>query len=293
MNGKRIEVDHRLADGDVLRLPPLRIAASAAGSGGDADTGRDPKRERATQFAVAYEDDDLLVVDKPAGIAVHGGSGIVFGVIEQLRAARPEARVLELVHRLDRETSGLLMIAKKRSALVRLHEDLREGRVRKRYVALSSGRWTEGQRQIKAALTKVTLANGERRVRVSDDADASRAVAMPAHTIVRRLETFDGPDGAFALLEVELKTGRTHQIRVHLAHLGRPIVGDDKYGDFDVNRRVAKASSNGPALKRMFLHAAKLDLAHPRTGEALALEAPLPPECLAFVARLRASKAAT
>ncbi len=292
VNGKRTQVDYRIAGGDVLRLPPLRIAAPAA-SGQPGDAAQPVKRERAVAFDVVYEDDDLLVVDKPAGVAVHGGSGIAFGVIEQLRHARPDARVLELVHRLDRETSGLLMVAKKRSALVQLHEDLREGRVRKRYLALSNAHWPEKQRQIKAALTKFTLPAGERRVRVSDDADIGRGQALQAHTVVRRLESFDGPDGPFALLEVELKTGRTHQIRVHLAHLGRSISGDDKYGDFEINKRLARPSRDGtPGLRRMFLHAAHLDLMHPRTGVALALEAPLPGECVRFLDRLRASSVA-
>ncbi len=294
VNKKRVDADYRLLEGDVLRVPPMRIAEPAAehttkravGSmrGGGAET----KRERATAFEIVFEDDDLVVIDKPAGIAVHGGSGISFGVIEQLRAqrnaTRPDARVLELVHRLDRDTSGLLMIAKKRSALVKLHDDWREGRVKKRYLALASGPWPEAKRQVKVALIKFTQAGGERRVRpaVNDEADA-----MAACTIFHRLESFDGRDGVFALVDVELKTGRTHQIRAHLAHLGRSIVGDDKYGDFAVNKRLARADSAGSGLKRMFLHAARLQFAHPRTGEAVDLAAPLPVECARFLDRLR------
>ncbi len=280
VNKKRVDADYRLLEGDVLRVPPMRVA--------DRSTRDDPgatRRERATAFEIVFEDDDLVVIDKPAGIAVHGGSGISFGVIEQLRIARPDARVLELVHRLDRDTSGLLMIAKKRSALVKLHDDLREGLVKKRYLALACGAWPEAKRQVKVPLIKFTQAGGERRVRpaVKDEADA-----MPAYTIFHRLETFDGPDGAFALLDVELKTGRTHQIRVHLAHLGRPIAGDDKYGDFALNKRIARAgASTGPAFKRMFLHAARLQFAHPRSGNAVDLAAPLPLECVRFLDRLR------
>lgn len=280
VNKKRVAVDYRLLEGDRLRVPPMRIAER---------TGRDPggatRRERATAFEIVFEDDDLVVIDKPAGIAVHGGSGISFGVIEQLRLARPAARVLELVHRLDRDTSGLLMIAKKRSALVKLHDDLREGLVRKRYLALAAGSWPEAKRQVRMPLVKFTLKGGERRVR---PANADEADAMAAWTIFHRIESFDGSEGAFALLDIELKTGRTHQIRVHLAHLGRPIVGDDKYGDFAVNKRVARADgSGGPGLKRMFLHAAHLQFAHPRSGDVVDLAAPLPVECERFLGRLR------
>jgi 23S rRNA pseudouridine955/2504/2580 synthase len=272
VNGKRVDVSRRLEAGDTLRIPPMRIAARA----------RDPvaRREKATALSIVHEDDAILVVDKPAGIAVHGGSGISFGVIEQLRAQRPEARFLELVHRLDRETSGLLIVAKKRSALVRLHADWRDGRVAKHYLACTAGAWPEARRQVKAPLVKFKLADGERRVRVAgrDDQDG-----MPALTIFRLVERYAcGPD-RYALLDVEIKTGRTHQIRVHLAHLGRPILGDDKYGDFDVNHRLARAASP-PVLKRMFLHAASLRFNHPLTDLPLALEAPLPSACRAFLA---------
>ena len=280
VNKKRVDADYRLVEGDVLRVPPMRIAERSTQNEAGVT-----KRERAATFGIVYEDDDLVVIDKPAGIAVHGGSGISFGVIEQLRIARPDARVLELVHRLDRDTSGLLMIAKKRSALVKLHDDLREGLVRKRYLALASGAWPEAKRQVKAPLVKFTLPGGERRVRVAVSSDAE---SMPAYTILHRLETFDGREGAFSLIDVELKTGRTHQIRVHLAHLGRPIVGDYKYGDFALNKRLARAdTSAGPGLKRMFLHAARLQFAHPKSGAAVDLVAPLPTECARFLDRLR------
>ncbi len=275
VNRKRVDADYRLQAGDVLRMPPLRVAARTADA-----TGRTQKHERSVEPAIVFEDADLLVVDKPAGVAVHGGSGISFGIIEQLRKARPDARFLELVHRLDRETSGLLMVAKTRSALVRLHDDLRDGRVRKRYLACVLGPWPEARRESKAPLVKVAGADGERRVRVTtaDDPDGRFA-----HTIFHRLDTFAFHDVPLALLDVELRTGRTHQIRVHLAHLGCPIVGDDKYGDFALNRRVAKGGAGGPLLRRMFLHAARLALAHPRSGEPLTLEAPMPADCAAFV----------
>ena len=217
-----------------------------------------------------FEDDAVLVVDKPSGMAVHGGSGISFGVIESMRAARPGLRFLELVHRLDRETSGLLMLAKKRSALTRLHADLREGKVRKRYLALVKGRFGGAQRRVELPLRKYLTQAGERRVSVDRE-------GREARTVFRREQAF----GDFSLVSADLLTGRTHQIRVHLAHLGFPIAGDDKYGDFDLNRELAKRG-----LRRMFLHAAELRFTHPVTGETLALHAPLPPELDAFLGGL-------
>lgn len=284
VNGKRVDAAYRLEGGDVLRIPPMRVADRASDDAARLAAG---KREKTTVLPIVHEDEALLVVDKPAGVAVHGGSGISFGVIEQLRALRPDARFLELVHRLDRDTSGLLMVAKQRKALVKLHEDLREGRVSKRYLAMSLGAWPEARRQVKAPLVKFNLADGERRVRVTDRDDAN---GMTAHTIFHLVERFNGPAGEFALLDVELRTGRTHQIRVHLAHLGRPIVGDEKYGDFALNRRLTRASvpaAPHAVLRRMFLHAASLELVHPTSGTPLTLAAPLPAECSAFVDGLR------
>ena len=274
VNGKRVEVSRRLEAGDTLRIPPMRLAVRPVGPVA--------RREKAIELATVHEDDALLVVDKPAGVAVHGGSGISFGVIEQLRAQRPDARFLELVHRLDRETSGLLIIAKKRSALAKLHSDWRDGRVAKRYLACVVGPWAEARRQVKAPLVKYLLADGERRVRVADRNDPD---GMAAHTVFRLVDRYvSGPDH-YALLDVELKTGRTHQIRVHLAHLSRPIVGDDKYGDFTVNHRLARAASP-PKIDRMFLHAASLRLEHPLTGQPMAFDAPMPDACSAFLAGL-------
>ena len=275
VNGKRAAVSQRLEAGDLVRVPPLRTAERSATPLA--------RREKPIAFDIVHEDEAILVVDKPAGVAVHGGSGVSFGVIEQLRAQRPDARFLELVHRLDRETSGLLLVAKKRSALVRLHAAWRDGQVAKRYLACAVGPWPEARRQVRVPLVKFTLVDGERRVRAttSDDPDG-----MAAHTVFNRVERFAGADGAFALLDVELKTGRTHQIRVHLAHLGRPIVGDDKYGDFTLNHRLARAASP-PRLKRMFLHAASLAFVHPATEQTVALRAPLPLECAAFLDALR------
>ena len=217
------------------------------------------------------EDEDLLVVDKPGGVAVHGGSGISSGVIEQLRQARSGARFLELVHRLDRDTSGVLVLAKKRSALTALHAQLRDGEVKKHYLVLVLGEWKDAKRNVKLALHKFVSASGERRVVVDED-------GARAHTVFR----LEGNSPGFSLLDAELKTGRTHQIRVHLAHLGFPIAGDDKYGDFEANKRLAKQG-----LKRMFLHAASLEFRHPRTGEPVRVQAPLAPELESFLRSLK------
>jgi 23S rRNA pseudouridine955/2504/2580 synthase len=264
VNKKRVLVTYRLEVGDCVRLPPMRTAAVPP-----------PQAVRAAEFPILFEDDQLLVVDKPAGVAVHGGSGVSYGVIEQLRAARPEATFLELVHRLDRETSGILMLAKRRSSLTALHEQIREGAMDKRYLALVLGAWPNARQHIRAPLLKYLQGDGERRVRVDP-------AGVAAHSVVTLRERLNER----ALLEVELKTGRTHQIRVHLAHLGFPIAGDDKYGDFAANRELARSAA-GPSLKRMFLHAWRLGLRHPASGAALAIEAPLPRACLDYLEALR------
>jgi len=218
------------------------------------------------------------VIDKPAGVAVHGGSGVAFGVIEQLRNARPQAKFLELVHRLDRETSGVLMLAKKRTALINVHEQMRENRIDKRYQAVGHGDWLAGwgrRRIVKEPLHKYLTPEGERRVRVQDDGLAS-------HTVFNLIERFSD----YAWVEAELKTGRTHQIRVHMAHIGLPIAGDTKYGDFALNKNLVRTDAN-PSLKRMFLHAFRLKLVHPASGETLQVEAPLPAECRRFIEQLK------
>jgi len=259
VNKGRVGADYRLQMGDSVRVPPIRIAEKVAGPAV-------PARE----FAIAYEDDALIVLDKPAGTAVHGGSGVSFGVIEQMRRARPLAKFLELAHRLDRETSGLLIVAKKRSALTKLHDLFRDGGISKRYYALVKGRWMNPTQHIRFPLHKFLTPEGERRVFVSPE-------GKEAHSIVRLVARWEN----FSLVEVELKTGRTHQIRVHLTHSGFPLAGDDKYGDFPLNKDLQKAG-----LKRMFLHAAKLAFKHPLTDESIQLEAPLPPELASFVAKL-------
>jgi 23S rRNA pseudouridine955/2504/2580 synthase len=269
VNKGRVGADYRLESGDVVRVPPVRIAAREV----DIPAWMPPPA-----YTIVHEDEHLLVIDKPAGLAVHGGSGVSFGVIEQLRNARPNAKYLELVHRLDRETSGLLMIAKRRSSLVALHEQIRENRIDKRYLACVVGDWHDRRRAVKAPLHKYLTADGERRVRVQEDGVAS-------HTIFNLIERFEG----FALLECELKTGRTHQIRVHLQHVGTPIVGDEKYGDFALNKQLARSGVK-PGIKRMFLHAYRLRITHPSTGEPLEVEAPLPAECRQFIEQLQEIK---
>lgn len=255
VNKGRVQAEYRLQPGDRLRVPPMRTAERPSQAAV-------PARD----FEVAFEDEALIVVDKPAGVAVHGGSGVSFGVIEQLRRARPLAKFLELAHRLDRETSGLLVVAKKRLALTRLHDQFRDGLIRKRYLALVRGRWRNELQHVRLPLQKYLTAEGERRVSVGPEGKAS-------HSIVRLVARWEN----FSLVEVELKTGRTHQIRVHLAHLGFPIAGDDKYGDFSLNRDLQKAG-----LRRMFLHAARLALPHPLSGAGVELESPLPAELRGF-----------
>lgn len=259
VNSKRVPPEYRLQSGDEVRVPPLRLGAEVK-----------PAVPVGREYRIVHEDDGLLVVDKPAGMAVHGGSGVSFGVIEQLRRQRPQARFLELAHRLDRETSGLLLIAKKRSALTALHDLFRESYIEKRYLALVKGRWREPLRHVKLALHKYLTEDGERRVSVSPEGKA-------AHSIVRLVARWEN----FSLVEVELKTGRTHQIRVHLTHLGFPLCGDDKYGDFALNKTLQKQG-----LGRMFLHAAKLALDHPGTGERLDLVAALSEDLIVFLRRL-------
>jgi 23S rRNA pseudouridine955/2504/2580 synthase len=225
---------------------------------------------------ILFEDDDLIVIDKPSGVAAHGGSGVAHGIIERVRAARPRQAFLELAHRLDRETSGILMLAKSRRALKSLHEQLREGQVDKRYLLLVAGDWLNDRQHVRLALTKFVNRDGERRVAIDPE-------GMVSHTIFTLRQRL----GGFSLLEAELKTGRTHQIRVHVAHLGFPIVGDDKYGDFDLNRRFARGEF-GARFGRMFLHACATRLAHPTTGERLALDSALPEDCSAILGALAA-----
>jgi 23S rRNA pseudouridine955/2504/2580 synthase len=265
INKGRAAADRRLVLGDEIRIPPVRTAEPKA-------EGAVPARE----FSVLFEDDHLLAIDKPAGVAVHGGSGVSFGVIEQLRRARPHAKFLELVHRLDKETSGVLLLAKKRSALTHVQDQFRERGTMKIYSALVNGVWPASKKVIDVALLKTLDAQGERHVRAvgASNEDARRSI-----TLVKVARLF----AQHTLLDVTLKTGRTHQIRVHLAHEGHGIVGDPKYGDFATNRLMARGEHR---FARMFLHARHLAFDHPAGGERIALDATLPIECVQLLERL-------
>jgi 23S rRNA pseudouridine955/2504/2580 synthase len=263
VNKGRAAADTRVATGDVVRVPPVRVPERTESSA--------PPRE----FDILYEDEQLLAIDKPAGTAVHGGSGVSFGVIEQLRRARPQARFLELVHRLDKETSGILLLAKKRGALTALQDQFRQRDTAKVYAALVVGAWPDKLKVIDLALHKGTDAAGERHVRVvgEDHGDGRRSITLVK--VARRFERF-------TLLDVTIKTGRTHQIRVHLAHHGHPIVGDPKYGDFALNKALAREHRFG----RMFLHAQRLAFDHPADGRRIELVSPLPAECRVLLENL-------
>ncbi|HEX6733835.1 MAG TPA: RluA family pseudouridine synthase [Azonexus sp.] len=270
VNSKRVDATYRLCAGDKLRIPPIRVAERQ-------QSDVDAAAQRRVDLPIIYEDEAMLVIDKPEGIAVHGGSGVSFGVIEALRRQRPQAKFLELAHRLDRETSGILLVGKKRLALTALHDMFREhgAGADKRYLVLVKGRWMNATQHAKAPLLKYLTESGERRVSVNAEGKA-------AHTVFRLLARW--PE--MSLLEAQLKTGRTHQIRVHLAHLGFPILGDEKYGDFALNRQL---KSEG--LKRMALHAWRMAFRHPLTAAPLECMAPLPDGIRSFVAMADARNA--
>ncbi len=271
VNKGRIDASYKLVLNDVVRVPPIRVATV------DIAVTNVPATP-VLQSTVIFEDDAMLVIDKPAGFAVHGGSGVSRGVIEQLRLERPKAKFLELVHRLDRETSGVLMLAKKRTALVALHEMIRNNQTDKRYLMLVAGEWSEKKKRVTLDLQKYVLPNGERRVNVVTDKSKDKYdEAQHSETIFYLKQSFVG----FSLLEAQLVTGRTHQLRVQLAYLGFPILGDDKYGDFTLNKTLAKQG-----LKRMFLHSAETKLKHPLSGEKIQLLAPLPAELSKFMNKL-------
>jgi len=263
VNSGRVTPKHRLKAGDRVRVPPVasRPTPSASASGS-----LDWLAQRIT-----FEDSRLLVVDKPAGLAVHGGTGVSLGCIEALRALRPELKELELVHRLDRATSGCLLVAKRRSTLRTLHALLREGRVDKRYLALVQGHWRERVAEVSAPLVTKRGA-GESRVRVATGGKS-------ASSSFRLLEAVGG---AASLLEVSIATGRTHQIRVHAAHLGHPVAGDDRYGDAEFNEAMGRFG-----LRRMFLHARSVAFVWPESGENFSISVPLPRELEAVLTALR------
>ena len=270
VNSGRVDATYRICAGDKIRIPPIRIAERPQNEVDEA------AKER-VDLPIIYEDDALLVIDKPDGIAVHGGSGVSFGVIEALRRQRPQAKFLELAHRLDRETSGILLVGKKRSALTALHDMFREhgAGADKRYLVLVKGRWMNATQHVKLPLYKYLTESGERRVSVNPEGKAS-------HTVFRLLARW--PE--MSLLEAQLKTGRTHQIRVHLAHLGFPILGDEKYGDFPLNKNLQRSG-----LKRMALHAWRMAFPHPLTAVPMECVAPLPDGLKNYIVTVNAQKA--
>jgi 23S rRNA pseudouridine955/2504/2580 synthase len=263
VNSGRIPAKYKLCAGDRVRIPPVRVAADnkpvvRPGVGTDLER------------RILFENNVCLVLNKPAGIAVHGGSGLSYGVIEALRAARPDVAYLELAHRLDRETSGCLVIAKRRSFLRSFHEQLRQGVVGKHYLALVAGRWQGGKRVVDAPLRKNQLRGGERMVTV--DSEGKQAVS-----VFRPVTLFAGA----TLVDVELKTGRTHQIRVHAEHIGHPLAGDEKYGDAAFNRQMRDMG-----LKRLALHAHLLEFSLPQGADRITLSAPLDADLKAVLERL-------
>lgn len=269
VNKGRVKPEYKLQAGDIVRVPPVRVSEKT-----QAPISNKLNKVASLEKQIIFEDDCLLVLNKPSGIAVHGGSGLSFGVIEGLRALRPEARFLELVHRLDRDTSGILLVAKKRSALRNLHEQLRIKTVQKDYLALVRGQWQSHVKVIQAPLLKNELASGERIVKVSQD-------GKPSETRFSIEERYPNA----TLVKASPITGRTHQIRVHTLHAGHPIAMDDKYGDkdFDTEMRLL-------GLNRLFLHAASIRFEHPKTGETLRLNAPLDDNMKAILKKLRDTK---
>ncbi len=263
VNSRRVDATYRLRIGDSIRIPPIRIAERPVSE-------VDEHAKQRVELPVIHEDESLLVINKPEGVAVHGGSGVSFGVIEALRRQRPQAKFLELAHRLDRETSGILLVGKKRLALTALHDMFREhgAGADKRYLVLVKGRWMNKSQHVKAPLLKYLTDSGERRVSVHED-------GKPSHTVFRLLARWQG----MSLLEAQLKTGRTHQIRVHLAHLGFPILGDEKYGDFSLNKRLRPEG-----LRRMALHAWRMAFRHPVSQLPMACVAPLPEGIAGYIA---------
>ncbi|HEF8773363.1 TPA: 23S rRNA pseudouridine(955/2504/2580) synthase RluC [Providencia stuartii] len=269
VNKGRIKPEYKLTEGDQVRVPPVRVAERE-----EAPVSAKLDKVAALANCILYEDDAILVINKPSGTAVHGGSGLSFGVIEGLRALRPEARFLELVHRLDRDTSGILLVAKKRSALRALHEQLRLKQMQKDYLALVRGNWQSHTKVVQAPLLKNILQSGERVVRVSPE-------GKPSETRFKVEERFENA----TLVKASPVTGRTHQIRVHTLHAGHPIAFDNRYGDKQFDSQLS-----GTGLKRLFLHASSLKFTHPKSGEEMRIQAPLDNELNQCLKVLRARK---
>lgn len=275
VDGARVTAQHRLVVGESVRVPPIRLARPALTASESPQALRSSSSQAGPPLVRLLEDDSLLVIDKPAGLAVHGGSGIRLGAIEALRRQCPDDRFLELAHRIDRETSGVLVLARRRVALLSLQQQFRERRIGKTYLAVVAGRWPLRTRTLDQPLERLAAPNGDRRVRVS--ADGREAI-----TRVTGLCNFQLPDGLgeATLIAAVIETGRTHQIRVHLAHAEHPILGDDKYGDYGLNRAVRRVPG-----ARMYLHAFRLEIDHPISGRALDLRAPLPPSFMGLTDR--------
>lgn len=269
VNKGRIKPEYKLQNGDVVRVPPVRVSEKNT-----VPISKNLNKVTSLESHIIFEDDCLLVLNKPSGIAVHGGSGLNFGVIEALRALRPEARFLELVHRLDRDTSGILLVAKKRSALRNLHEQLRVKTVQKDYLALVRGQWQSHVKVVQAPLLKNELASGERIVKVSEQ-------GKPSETRFAIEERYQNA----TLVKASPVTGRTHQIRVHTQYAGHPIALDDKYGDKEFDKYMQELGLN-----RLFLHAFSIRFEHPKTGETLRLNAQLDEKMKAILKKLRESK---
>jgi 23S rRNA pseudouridine955/2504/2580 synthase len=265
VNGKRAKPETRVALGDRIRIPPIRIDTEPQQSKPSSSL------QNFVSTTIIHEDRDLLIINKPSGVAVHGGSGLAFGVIEALRAARPELTELELVHRLDRDTSGVLVLAKRRAALREMHAALREREMTKRYLALVCGRWTLGKKTLDLPLLTNQKQGGERMVRVHPEGQSAHSVFMPKEHY-GRLAT---------LMDIEIGTGRTHQIRVHAAYAGHPVAGDEKYGDKPCNDSLRPFG-----LRRMFLHAQSLQFIKPGTTEQFTISAPLSDELQAVLKQL-------
>ena len=269
VNKGRIKPEYKLQEDDVVRVPPVRVAEK-----NEVPVSTKLNKVAELESQILYEDEVMLVINKPSGIAVHGGSGLSFGVIEALRALRPQARFLELVHRIDRDTSGILLVAKKRSALRNLHEQLREKVVQKDYLALVRGQWQSHVKVVKAPLLKNELPSGERIVKVSE-------AGKPSETRFVIEERYPSA----TLVKASPVTGRTHQIRVHTQYAGHPIACDDKYGECDFDQKMQQIGLN-----RLFLHAYSIRFEHPKTGEEMVITAPLDKKMKAVLAKLRAEK---
>ena len=268
VNKKRVKTEYKLCYGDILRIPPVDYKEKVP-----------PKTLKIDNYTkksitnnILFEDDYLLVINKPHGLAVHGGSGLSFGVIELIRQIYPNEKFLELIHRLDKETSGVLLIAKKRAALVEIQKQIREKRIHKKYMVAVSGLWKDKQKTVNLNLVKLSSQEGQKVIVV--DNERGRKISKESKSVFFLNQHFRN----FTLLDVKLITGRTHQIRVHLAHLGFPVLGDQRYGDFKVNKELEKTG-----FKRMFLHACQYGVIHPKSRENLFISAPLPEELRSFI----------